>query len=209
MLLKHGVGLLVGCLCLMLVFSGCASKKYVNKGFENTDTRIDSIEGSVEANQTRIGENERVIKDHEGRIVVLSKETKDALDRIDQVQQMALGKLLYQVTLDDDSVKFMTDQYELSEKAHLILDELVDKLIRDNKNIFIEIHGHTDSTGEESYNNELGLKRAESVRAYLSDRGIPLHRMSLISHGEAKPIADNSTAEGRSLNRRVVILILE
>ena len=87
------------------------------------------------------------------------------------------------------------------------LDQLGAVLVRENRNIFIEIQGHTDATGTEEYNYELGLKRAESVRRHLSDSGIPLHRMSVISYGESKPVADNGTREGRRANRRVVFRI--
>lgn len=196
-------------LAMLFLTSGCASKKYVNKGFTNVDSRMDGIEGSVEDNQTRINENQRVIKDHEGKLVVLSKETADAMQRIDEVKKLAMGKLLYQVTLDNDAVKFNIDHFELDERGQLILDELVEKLIKDNKNVFIEIQGHTDSSGDEAYNMQLGLKRAESVRLYLAQKGVPLHRISTISFGETKPVEDNSTVEGRRMNRRVVILVLE
>ncbi|MFC1849172.1 OmpA family protein [candidate division CSSED10-310 bacterium] len=194
---------------LLVCCSGCATKKYVNQGFKNVDDNLESIENSVEANQTRINENERVIKDHEGKIISLSDETRAALSKIESVEKIAMGKLLYQVTLDNDAVKFELGAAQLQDEAMLVLDEVVGKLIQDNKNVFIEIQGHTDSSGEEEYNNQLGMKRAEAVRRYLSQKGIPLHRMSTISFGETKPVADNSTVEGRKQNRRVVMLILE
>lgn len=196
-------------LLILLMASGCATKKQMNKGFENVDKNMQSMEGSIESNQTRINENERYIKDHEGRIIALSDQTAQALNKIENVEKIAMGKLLYQVTLDNDDVKFKSGKAELEDSGMAAIDELVDRLIRENRNVFIEIQGHTDSAGEEEYNLMLGEKRAEAVRRYLSSRGIPLHRMSIISYGETKPIADNSTVEGRKMNRRVVLLVLE
>jgi outer membrane protein OmpA-like peptidoglycan-associated protein len=120
-----------------------------------------------------------------------------------------MGKLLYQVVLNNDAVKFNSDQAELLSEGQEAIDMLVQRLIAENRNVFIEIQGHTDATGSEDYNYELGLKRAESVRRHLSLQGIPLHRMSVISYGESEPVADNSTREGRRTNRRVVLLVLE
>jgi len=75
---------------------------------------------------------------------------------------------------------------------------------------FIEIQGHTDSIGSESYNLELGYKRAESAMRYLNmEQGIPLFRMNVISYGEFKPIADNATKEGRAQNRRVTLVAMQ
>ena len=90
-----------------------------------------------------------------------------------------------------------------------MLDNLVNQLKADNKNVFIEIQGHTDSVGSDPYNMKLGEERAEAVRRYLSENGIPLHRISTISYGKSRPIAENTTKAGRSKNRRVVIQVLE
>ena len=79
-----------------------------------------------------------------------------------------------------------------------------------DKAVYLEIEGHTDNIGSEEYNKVLGEKRAEAVREYLSQKaGIPLHAMNIISYGEDKPVAENSTSSGRAQNRRVVIKVLE
>ena len=78
-----------------------------------------------------------------------------------------------------------------------------------------ELVGHwafdvTDNAGSTEYNYSLGEKRAMAVRNYLSESGgIPLHAMNTISYGESRPVADNGTQEGRSMNRRVVVRVLE
>jgi outer membrane protein OmpA-like peptidoglycan-associated protein len=196
-------------LLLVLGAGGCATKKQVAQSFAEVERSMHDLENSIEDNQTRIATSEQVIRDHDGRIIAVSDETKTALARIEQVEDVAMGKLLYQVVLNNDAVKFNSDQAELLSEGQEAIDMLVQRLIAENRNVFIEIQGHTDATGSEDYNYELGLKRAESVRRHLSLQGIPLHRMSVISYGESEPVADNSTREGRRTNRRVVLLVLE
>jgi outer membrane protein W/outer membrane protein OmpA-like peptidoglycan-associated protein len=68
------------------------------------------------------------------------------------------------------------------------------------------VEGHTDSVGTEEYNQGLSDRRAKAVFDYLSSRGVDPARLKSIGHGELKPIADNATAEGRQLNRRVMLI---
>jgi outer membrane protein OmpA-like peptidoglycan-associated protein len=68
------------------------------------------------------------------------------------------------------------------------------------------VEGHTDSIGTEEYNQGLSDRRAKAVFDYLTSRGVDPARLSSIGHGELKPIADNATAEGRQLNRRVMLI---
>ena len=89
------------------------------------------------------------------------------------------------------------------------LDELANKLKADPAGNYIEIEGHTDSTGSTAMNERLGLARAENVKRYLYETyQIPLHKINVISYGEDKPVAPNNTRAGRAQNRRVVIKVL-
>jgi outer membrane protein OmpA-like peptidoglycan-associated protein len=112
--------------------------------------------------------------------------------------------------LKNSDAKFKFDSAELSPEAKGILDQFVQKLIEENKGVFIEIQGHTDNTGTDEVNMVLGQKRAEAVMMYLyKQHRIPLHRMSVVSLGSSVSVADNSNREGRSQNRRVEILVYE
>jgi outer membrane protein OmpA-like peptidoglycan-associated protein len=71
----------------------------------------------------------------------------------------------------------------------------------------IRIQGHTDSTGSAAYDEQLSLRRAEAVRDVLASRGVNLRQMLVEGAGAARPIADNSTPEGRAENRRVELYI--
>jgi len=195
---------------LALLTTGCATKEYVGEEVGATNRRIDDVEGQVEANQSGIRSNRESI-DRQGRdIQATSRTAQEALERATAAGKLAQGKFLYEVALTDDKIRFGFNNAEISEEGRAALTEFSEGLKTQNKNVYIEIQGHTDSVGSEDYNYKLGLERAEAVRRFLNlDGGIPLHRISVISYGESAPIADNGTREGRAQNRRVVLVVLE
>jgi outer membrane protein OmpA-like peptidoglycan-associated protein len=89
-----------------------------------------------------------------------------------------------------------------------MLDDFAARLKGENKNVYLEIQGHTDSTGADVYNYKLGEERAEAVRRYLNTKGVALNRMSTISYGKNEPVDSNKTKDGRAKNRRVVVVVL-
>ncbi len=197
-----------------LTFTGCATKEYVDQQVQAsqkvTETKIAEVQTQVEANQGEITKLHQKDQELEGQLAKLSETAKDALVRAEEAGKLAKGKFLYEVTLTDNDVHFGFNKYELSDEAKAALDEFANKVKAENKNVYIEIQGHTDNIGSEKYNLELGYKRAEQVMRYLNmQHGFPLHRMNVISYGEYKPIADNSTKEGRAQNRRVTLVVLE
>ena len=129
---------------------------------------------------------------------------RDAFARVIAAQKLAEGKFVYSVVLTDNVAHFATNKSNLNEQSKSFVTANVMKLLAENKNVYVEIQGHTDKTGSAEYNNVLGLKRAEEVRDYMASLGVPLHRMDVISYGEAKPISEKN-----SDNRRVVIQIMQ
>ena len=89
-----------------------------------------------------------------------------------------------------------------------MLGNFANRLKAENRNVYLEIQGHTDATGADMYNYKLGEERAEAVRRYLNAKGVALNRMSTISYGKSEPIDDNKTKDGRAKNRRVVVVVL-
>ena len=85
---------------------------------------------------------------------------------------------------------------------------LVVQLMNENPALVIEISGHTDSEGSKEYNRILSLSRARSVATYLKNKGIKASRMTAKGYGDTKPIAENTTEKGKSLNRRTEINIV-
>ena len=71
----------------------------------------------------------------------------------------------------------------------------------------VNVEGHTDADGSQSFNQTLSEKRAASVADYLHNNGVILERLQVVGYGELRPIADNSTANGKSANRRVEITL--
>ena len=194
--------------------SGCATKEYVQEQVQAsqkvTEAKIGEVQTSVESNQAEIGKLHQKDDELAGQISKLSDTARDALNRAEEAGKLAKGKFLYEVTLTDDQVHFGFDKYDLSDEAKAALDEFANKVKQENKNVYIEIQGHTDNIGSEAYNLKLGYKRAEQVMRYLNMQdGFALHRMNVISYGEYKPIADNHTKEGRAKNRRVTMVVLE
>jgi len=193
-----------------LAASGCATKKYVQQETGAVHTRVDDVETQVEQTQTEIRSTGERVGRNERQIGEVSKTAQEALQRAQEAGKLAEGKLLYETVLTDEKVRFGFDKAELSEEARAALDQFADQLKGQyNRDVYVEIQGHTDGTGSDQYNLELGLERAEAVRRYLNQQhGIPLHRISVISYGEAEPIADNANRDGRAQNRRVVLVVL-
>jgi len=87
------------------------------------------------------------------------------------------------------------------------LDDLVGKVKGINLEVIIAV-GHTDSVGNDAYNQKLSVRRAEAVKAYLVTKGIEKNRIYTEGKGEKQPVADNKTKEGRVKNRRVEIEVV-
>jgi outer membrane protein OmpA-like peptidoglycan-associated protein len=106
------------------------------------------------------------------------------------------------------NIFFETDSYALKPESKTELDELV-SFLNKNTGIKIEIGGHTDNVGTETYNQELSENRAKSVYDYLADHGIEKDRLEFKGYGLSKPIDSNETEEGRANNRRTEFTIIE
>jgi outer membrane protein OmpA-like peptidoglycan-associated protein len=107
----------------------------------------------------------------------------------------------------DSGILFDTNSSDLKPAARTNLANLATSL-QNNPQTNILIVGHTDNTGTDEYNQNLSVRRAESVKAYISANNVANSRLSTSGKGESEPIADNNTVEGRSQNRRVEIVIV-
>ena len=112
-----------------------------------------------------------------------------------------------------NNVFFKFDSDELASDSKTELNKLF-TLLSNNPTIKVEIQGHSDSKGNDNYNLNLSQKRAESVRKYLTKKGIKKTRITAVGYGEKKPIARNENSdgsdneEGRALNRRIELKII-
>jgi outer membrane protein OmpA-like peptidoglycan-associated protein len=200
-------------LAAALISSGCATKKYVDEKtgpIAGLQTRVDGVEAQVEETQTRLDNQGQQIEEVSKSTQQASKTAQEALARAQEAGKLAQGKFLYEVALSEDKVRFAFNKADLNDEAKAALNEFAGAIKGENKNVYIEIQGHTDSIGTEKVNHDLGLRRAEAVRRYLNqEQGFALHRMSVISYGESSPVADNGNRDGRAQNRRVVLVVLE
>lgn len=107
-----------------------------------------------------------------------------------------------------NNIYFEVGKANLNTAVSSDLDKLI-QFLKDNPFVSLEIQGHTDNAGSLSLNNKLSQSRANSVVDYLSKNGIARERLIAKGYGPTAPVADNSTAEGKSKNRRVVMKVLQ
>jgi peptidoglycan-associated lipoprotein len=181
-----------------LSLGACATKGFVREQVGDVNTKVDANQQQTNA----------TLQGHEQRMDQLDKNSREALERAEAAGKLAEGKFLYSMVLSDDSVKFPHNSSDLSDEAKSRLTEFAQKLKSDNKNVYLEIQGHTDSSGSPAVNRRLGEERAEAVRRFMNEQGVALNRMNTISYGEDSPVASNKTKEGRAQNRRVVVIVL-
>ena len=174
--------------------SGCATKGFVRQQVGMVDEKVVADHSQLQAHDQHLGE--------------LDRTSREALQRAEAAGKLAEGKFLYAMVLSDDSVKFPISRANLSPEAQARLMDFVQKLKTENKNVYVEIQGHTDSSGTPQINHRLGEDRADAVRLFMNKQGVALNRMSTISYGDEAPVAPNTTRSGRAQNRRVVVVVL-
>ncbi len=226
--MKTNYLLALGALASAALLSGCVTKEYVQEQIQAVTGQVKALEGRTDSalkaqadgqasTGKSIAEVQVTLKVHadriarnEAEIAQLSRTAQDAVERANAAGRMAQGKLVYEVAFSDDKLRFAPSKAVLGKEAMAALDDFAARLKAENKSVYIEIQGHTDSIGEAGPNQKLGEERAEAVRRYLSMKGgLPLHRMSTISYGETAPVADNKVRAGRQQNRRVVLVVIQ
>lgn len=178
-----------------LAVTGCATQEYVDKHVATVQGQVTALQGQAQ--------------DTSARVQQLDQTTQQALMRAEAAGKLAEGKFVYSMVMSDDSAHFPVSSSALSADEIARLDDFANKLKSDNRNVYLEIQGYTDSTGSAQENLRLGQERAEAVRRYLAKDGVALNRMSTISYGQDDPVAPNTTRASRAENRRVVVVVLQ
>jgi outer membrane protein OmpA-like peptidoglycan-associated protein len=188
---------------LLLAMTGCSTGGSVKHQLAAMDAQIDEVQKQID----ELMESD-ARRDYEMR--QQANTVQAALSRAMQAGKLASGRLLAEASISDESVHFAFDKSDLSDEAKASVDIFLGMLKDQNKNVYIEIQGHTDDTGTEYHNLRLGQARADAVMRYLHvTHGIPLHRMNTFSYGESKPIAQNANGNSRAKNRRVALVVME
>jgi len=149
------------------------------------------------------GNDVELLVDSDGYVpkkVILTGEenkTKITLDRLEKGKGFVV-----------DNIHFNFDKWYLKKESLDILEKIVIIMKRNNQ-LELEVRGHTDSTGDKSYNQQLSEKRADAVIEYMVKNGISPERLKAVGLGESKPIVSNKTLEGRRKNRRTEFFFLK
>ena len=208
------------------VAPACATKKFVRTSVGEVNDKVTSQGKTLEETQERVRVAEGRISETDAKATAAGESANkansaaaEAANRATEVGRTAearavsiegeMRKLIFETVLSEDRGEFKLGKAELPADATGALDNMVSQLKGDKKAMWVEIEGHTDSTGDKLMNQRLGLARAEAVKRYLYEQHqIPLHKINVISYGEEKPVAPNNTRAGRAQNRRVVIKVL-
>lgn len=161
-----------------------------------TDLAVSELSGKHAADQRDSAQKARLAAEQS------AADAKEALAKLTATREDERGQIF---TLSG-GLLFRSNEANLMPGAEAQLDRLVEALATTpDRNIVVE--GHTDSQGSDAYNMDLSRRRAESVRNYLVHKGFPAARVRAMGFGERRPIADNTTNEGRSNNRRVEVVL--
>lgn len=214
------------------VAPACATKKFVRTSVGEVNSKVDTLGRTVEDTQARTKTNEGRIGDVDKKAEAAGASAADARSAADaaanaareantkvagvdsrvatvETMEKANRRLVYEVTLSENQGNFKFGKKDLPDEAKARIDQVINQLKTDPKGVYIEIEGHTDNVGSKEGNKQLGLERAEAAKRYLYEQHqVPLHKINVISYGEEKPVAPNTTKDGRAQNRRVVIRVL-
>ncbi len=156
-------------------------------------------------------EPEPIVEQAEAESVVEPEtETQPEPEPIEEVVQSPKIEPLPEFTCQQDfdlllstgEIRFATNSADIDASSHNLLSDLIEAANKCPES-YIEIGGHTDSSGSDDYNLRLSQARAISVMSYLIDNGIDATRLSAVGYGENNPIADNDSEEGMAKNRRI------
>ncbi len=196
-------------LSIVLVMAGCASWNKTQKGAvvgTAAGGAMGAVIGRVSGNTAlgaiigaAVGGGAGAIIGHQ-----MDKQAEEIKKTVPDAKVERVGEGI--VVEFSSKVLFAFDKSSLSDDAKISLDKLV-KVLNGYPDTNIEVQGHTDSKGSESYNQTLSEKRAVAVSGYLSGKNISDSRLTIKGFGETIPKYDNATADGRTQNRRVEFLI--
>jgi outer membrane protein OmpA-like peptidoglycan-associated protein len=167
--------------------------------YKATGVALEAAQGQLAATRQQLAATEQARRDAEAK----AKQAMDALAAASvPVKEEPRGLV---ITLSG-SVLFASGKATLLPSAQTRLDEVADAL-RAEANHKIVVEGHTDATGSDTTNQDLSRRRAEAVRAYLITRGVEASAIEAVGLGSSRPVADNTSPEGRANNRRVEIIV--
>ena len=202
--------------------TACATKKFVRTEVDAVGTRVETLSQSLETTQEETRQNQARITQVDAKADqagIWAKEAQSAAQTANTAATAAAARaeaveastkrLVYEVVISEDQGQFKFGSAALPPAVQARIDEMIADLKANPRGSYVEIEGHTDSSGDKMVNRRIGEARAEAVKRYLYEaHQVPLHKMNVISWGEEKPVSPNNTRDGRAQNRRVVIRVL-
>jgi len=204
--LQSGLIILV---CAALILPGCASMNKTQKGAvvgTAAGGAMGAVIGRASGNTALGAVIGAAVGGATGAIIGknMDKQAEEIKNKVPDAKVERVGEGI--VVEFSNNVLFGFDKSELSDASKETLEKLV-LVLNEYPDTDIELQGHTDSKGSDTYNQSLSEKRANSVSTYLVSKGIAQSRITAKGFGETMPKYDNETEEGRSQNRRVEFLI--
>jgi outer membrane protein OmpA-like peptidoglycan-associated protein len=195
--------------CAAMLFSGCSSMNKTQKGGAvgvAAGGAMGAVIGKASGNTALGAIIGATVGGATGAVIghQMDKQAEEIKKTVPDAKVERVGEGI--VVEFNSNVLFGFDKSGLSTDAKTNLNKLV-TVLNSYPETNIEVQGHTDSKGSEAYNMDLSMKRASAVVGYLNTKGINYRRSSLRGFGETAPKYDNTTADGRSQNRRVEFLI--
>ena len=174
---------------------------------EQSDAKYqDGLRDKAAANESQLSDTQDALGAERTRRVEAEKRAASALASLAEIAKVNEEQRGTVITLPG-GVLFPSGGTTLSPTARQSLDRVAEALGAQLTDSQIVIEGHTDARGSDQRNQQLSQQRAEAVRDYLVQRGVDTQRLAAVGRGEASPIADNESAEGRATNRRVEIVV--
>lgn len=176
--------------------------------------RLDSVNRDLQKTNDNLQKNTQDLQQTSERTSQAQSAAQNAQSSADQARGRVVtleenfqNRNQYTV-LEEKSVLFQFNSSSLDRRYASVLDDVA-RIASQNPDVLIVLEGRTDSTGSETYNIQLGERRAEAVRRYLVvEKNVPTYRIHQMSFGPARPIAENNSREGREKNRAVKMSLL-
>lgn len=167
---------------------------------------VSKLEGTARSSESELDAAQSKLAEERNARAEAEKRASAALASLAEVAKVNEERRGTVITLPG-GVLFPSGGRDLSPVARQSLSRVADALVAQPESAKILIEGHTDDRGADARNLELSRQRAEAVRSYLLERGLPSERVEAVGKGESAPIADNAASEGRATNRRVEIIV--
>ena len=191
------------------------SVNQVNTRVSQVDQRVTTVDQKVAATDTKVTELDTkttnningVRTDLTGQVNTVRTAGETTNRNLGTLDQNFKNRNNFSMS-SQKSVLFKFDSDKLTDEGKAALDEVA-SAVTSNPDVILVLEGHTDNTGDKTYNVRLGERRIETVKRYLAvDKGVPVYKIEEISFGADKPVAPNDSKQGREQNRSVTLTVL-